>query len=169
MSPATPSLKNYFLNYFEFNLITNCVLLKKVEELPDPTHAFNAFADLIMAHRGWLRCLTTTGCAHEPLPARNVRELKGAWKQIVNGWVEYLSGLDVPKLQSQLLVVCLENGETVSTTVRDIAFQLNSQSVLVREQIARMMRQQGCTPPHTEAVFSALDVMRPVRLMVAAR
>lgn len=169
MSHSTATLKNYFLNYFEFNLLSNCVLLKKTEELPDPTKAFQMFSDLVASHRRWLRCLTSTGCMQEALELRSAHELKSSLKQIVNDWVEYLSNLDVTKLQSQLLIVCLENGETVSTTVRDVAFQLNSQSVLMREQIARIMRMQGCTPPYLESVFSALESPKPVRLMEASR
>lgn len=169
MTQATPSLKNYFLNYFEFNLLSNCVLLKKMEELPDPTKAFGMFAELVAAHRRWLRCLTSTGCMQEPVNLRSAKELRQSWKQTVNEWVEYLTGLDVPRLQSQLLIVCLENGETVSTTVRDVAFQLNSQSLVVREQIVRIMRSQGCNPPHTECVFSAMEGPKPVRVLETAR
>jgi len=156
MEQRLQNLKNYFLNYFEYNLISNQMLLRAMDRLPDPKEALELFKELIDSHRQWLRCMKTNGWSKETLKIQGLAALQTQWRGAIDDWCSFISSTELNDLQSPMLVVCLKDGDAKLVTVRDIAFQLNSMSLYVREQIVRIFRVQNCEPPHTDHVFSAL-------------
>ena len=152
------NLKNYFLSYFDYNLLSNCKLLSAMDQLPDTKEAMDLFRGLITAHRQWLRCLTTNGWVHETTACHGRSNLKLQWTKTVNEWCDFLSKMEPRQLETTVLVVDITDGHVQRTTVRDVASHLNSLSLNTREQIVRIFRMQNCEPPFNHAVFSAAHV-----------
>lgn len=141
-------MKDFLLQLFEFNNITNINLLGKIWELPQKDKALYLFSHLINSQDKWLARLKANENALFMdffAPVYTFQELETEWKRSIGQWVIYLQEISEEKLQSEVEYKGAEGNRFAAKPV-DIVLQLNFHSIHHRAQVQTILREQGIQP-----------------------
>ena len=69
-------------------------------------------------------------------------------------WINFLETQTDADIEKEIIYPAFGTGKKFKNKIREIAFQLNCHSVHHRAQIARIIREQGFTPPGTDYIFT---------------
>jgi uncharacterized damage-inducible protein DinB len=141
-------MKQYLVDTFNYNDVTNKKLLTKIAQLTDKDEAIRLFSHLINSQYKWLARILQNPEAQQMSwwePVYNENDLEGEWTKSLNLWLDYLAGLSEEQLNSEVAFTGFDNGKWAATP-KDIALQLNYHSIHHRAQIQTILRKQGIEP-----------------------
>lgn len=147
-------MKQYLLNTFLYNDVTNKKLLTRILELPDKTEAVRLFSHLINSQYKWMARIL-----HDPQapgmswwePVYEEKDLEAEWSKSLQLWLDYLSSKTEKELNTEVTFIGFDNGQWAATPT-DIALQLNYHSIHHRAQIQTIIRQQGFEPDFVDYI-----------------
>ena len=147
-------MKDYFDHLFRYNDWANRLMMEAVAALEAPEEALYLFTHLILSQQRWLervRGEDTRGRAWFG-PAYDAPAALRHWEASLQDWLDHLGEIGDAGLARPVQYTSSE-GPSYRSTVQEIVVQLNNHSVHHRAQMARMVRQQGHTPPGTDYIF----------------
>jgi uncharacterized damage-inducible protein DinB len=147
-------MKQYLLDTFLFNDLTNKKLLEKIKLLPDKTESIKFFSHLINCQYKWMARIQ-----HDPdapgmswwEPLYKVNELEIEWEKSLQPWLNYISERTDEQLASEVTFIGLDGGVWAASP-QDIALQLNYHSIHHRAQIQTLIRAQGIEPDFVDYI-----------------
>lgn len=147
-------LKEYLIDTFHFNNISNKLVLEKIKLLPDPSEAIKFFSHLINSQYKWMARITVDPNAPEMdwwNPLFSLEELNEKWDDSLQLWIHYLNSKTEEELNSEVVFIGYD-GSNFAATPKDIALQLNYHSIHHRAQIQTILRQQGLEPDFVDYI-----------------
>jgi uncharacterized damage-inducible protein DinB len=147
-------MKEYLLDTFQFNDITNRTLLGKISELPDPAESIRLFSHLINSQLKWMARITQDPQALTMSwwePVYDYENLEEKWTESLKLWQEYILNKTEGELSSETTFIGYD-GAIWAATPNDIALQLNYHSIHHRAQIQTLIRQQGLEPDFVDYI-----------------
>lgn len=148
-------MKDYFVHLFRYNDWAHRRLLQAMARLEEPENAQALFTHVILSQQRWLervRDQSTLGRPWFGPPTYDLGTCEHAWAASLHAWLDTLEAIGDDGLARTLRYQSSE-GPVYCSTVQEVVIQLNNHSVHHRAQIARMIRQQGHTPPETDYIF----------------
>ncbi len=147
-------MKQYLLDTFQFNSLTNKKLLARMDELPDGTEAVKLFSHLINCQYKWLARIEHNPAAPqmswwEPVYEPGLLEME--WDKSLQPWLDYINDNTDEQLATEVVFIGLD-GSSWAATPQDIALQLNYHSIHHRAQIQTILRQQGIEPDFVDYI-----------------
>lgn len=147
-------MKQYLLDTFQFNSITNKKLLQKIGDLPDKTESIRLLSHLINCQYKWMARII-----HDPVaptmswwePIYSIEQLAEEWDKSLQPWLDYISQRSDEELATEVTFVGLDGGQWAASP-QDIALQLNYHSIHHRAQIQTLIRQQGFDPDFVDYI-----------------
>lgn len=147
-------MKQYLLDTFHYNDITNIKLIGKIRQLPDPTEAIRLFSHLINCQYRWMARVM-----HDPRvndmswwePVYPIDEMEKEWTNSLFSWLTYLDSITEDELNTEVIFTGYDGGKWAATPL-DIALQLNYHSIHHRAQIQTLIRQQGIEPDFVDYI-----------------
>ncbi|MPR32898.1 DinB family protein [Salmonirosea aquatica] len=147
-------MKEYLLDTFQFNDLTNRTLLVKIKELPDPSESIRLFSHLINSQLKWMARISQDPNAMAMSwwdPVYNYEDLEEKWAESLELWQNYILSKTEEELSSETTFVGYD-GTFWAATPQDIALQLNYHSIHHRAQIQTIIRQQGLEPDFVDYI-----------------
>jgi uncharacterized damage-inducible protein DinB len=147
-------MKQYLVDTFNYNDVTNKKLLTKIAQLTDKDEAIRLFSHLINSQYKWLARILQNPEAQQMSwwePVYNENDLERKWTKSLNLWLDYLAGLSEEQLNSEVAFTGFDNGKWAATP-KDIALQLNYHSIHHRAQIQTILRKQGIEPDFVDYI-----------------
>ena len=147
-------MKQYLLDTFRYNDITNKKLITKIRQLPDPREAIRLFSHLINCQYRWMARVVQDPKVNEMSwwePVYSIDELESEWTKSLSTWLNYLEAITEEELNTEVLFTGYDGGKWAATPL-DIALQLNYHSIHHRAQIQTMIRQQGIEPDFVDYI-----------------
>ena len=138
-------MKEYLIDTFQYNDITNRKLLEKIKLLPDKEESINFFSHLITCQYNWMQRMTMGNNVPDldwwnPLyPLENLEE---EWNKSLKLWINYIQSKTEDELSIEVIFKG-NDGCTYAVTPKDIALQLNYHSIHHRAQIQTIISKQG--------------------------
>ncbi len=147
-------MRAYFTHLFEYNDWANRRILRALAGLDDSEEARALFTHVVLSQQRWLERVRGASTVSRPWfgAAFDLATCETAWATSLREWLDFLDAIDDACLDRVVAYQTTE-GPAFRSTVREIVVQLNNHSVHHRAQIARMIRQQGHTPPETDYIF----------------
>ncbi len=147
-------MKQYLLDTFQFNSLTNKKLLARMAELPDGTEAVKLFSHLINCQYKWMARIQHNPAAPqmswwEPVYEPGLLEME--WDKSLQPWLDYINANTDEQLATEVVFIGLD-GSSWAATPQDIALQLNYHSIHHRAQIQTILRQQGIEPDFVDYI-----------------
>ncbi len=147
-------LKNYLIETFQFNSLTNKNLLIKIHQLPDQSECIRLFSHLINSQYKWLARINQDPRAPGMSwwdPVYPFSDLEKEWDKSLNLWLEYLQLKTEDELSREVEFTGYDGGRWAATP-KDIALQLNYHSIHHRAQIQTLIRAQGFEPDFVDYI-----------------
>lgn len=147
-------MKQYLLETFKFNDLTNKKLLEKINTLPEKEECIKHFSHLINSQNKWLARIIQYPQAPKmswwdpPYPLEN---LEKEWNKSLQAWVAFLESKTEEEMFKEVMFTGFDGG-TWSAQLKDIALQLNYHSIHHRAQIQMMIRKQGIEPDFVDYI-----------------
>jgi uncharacterized damage-inducible protein DinB len=141
-------MKEYLIDTFYFNSITNKRLLEKIKQLPDKTEAIKFFSHLINCQYKWMARIKQKPEVQKMdwwLPVYALEQLATEWDKSLSLWIDYINLKTDDELSTEVTFIGFDGG-LYAATPKDIALQLNYHSIHHRAQIQTIIRQQGIEP-----------------------
>ncbi|HEY4325201.1 MAG TPA: DinB family protein [Mucilaginibacter sp.] len=141
-------MKEYLLDTFLFNDLTNRKLLEKISKLPDKTESIKLFSHLINCQYKWMARIIHNPDAPKMSwwdPVYELDELEGEWDKSLQLWLKYIDDRTDEQLATEVAFIGLDGSKWAATPM-DIALQLNYHSIHHRAQIQTIIRNQGFEP-----------------------
>jgi uncharacterized damage-inducible protein DinB len=148
------TIKQFLLQAFKYNLKTNGMLLRKIEQMGDPEDCIKMFSHLINCQIKWLARINNDSNVGELdwwVPVYEMEELESAWINSNNNWLDYLKVTDEYELSTEVEFSGYDGGQWAATPL-DIAIQLNFHNVHHRAQMQMMLRSQGIKPAFVDYI-----------------
>jgi uncharacterized damage-inducible protein DinB len=148
-------MKEYITGFFHFNDWANRKILTTISLLPEKNEPLRLFSHMISCQHKWLNRITQeipdsslvwTG------PIYSLEECRTLWDIHTGKWVAFLESLPEAQLKKDIQYQSSDGGR-FSSTIEDIALQLNYHSIHHRAQIMTMIRQQGVPPPAADYIL----------------
>jgi uncharacterized damage-inducible protein DinB len=147
-------MKQYLLDTFSYNDVTNKKLLEKIGLLPDKTESIKFFSHLINSQYKWMARIL-----HDPAapnmswwdPLYPLEQLEKEWNRSLLPWLDYISGHTDEQLATEVTFTGLDGAQWAAAP-QDIALQLNYHSIHHRAQIQTIIRQQGLEPDFVDYI-----------------
>ena len=147
-------MKEYLIDTFSFNDVTNKKLLEKIKQLPDKKEAIKLFSHLINCQYKWMARII-----HDPRvqqmdwwnPVYDLSELEDEWDKSLRLWIDYINSKTYDELSTEVIFIGFDGGNYAATP-KDIALQLNYHSIHHRAQIQTLIRQQGLEPDFVDYI-----------------
>ena len=147
-------MRNYLLDTFRFNDITNRKLLEKINSLPDKAQSIRYFSHLINSQYKWMARIKQDPNASEMSwwdPEYPFEHLEEEWKKSLEIWIIYIQLLTEEQLNTEISFTGFDGGMWAATPL-DIALQLNYHSIHHRAQIQTLIRDQGLEPDFVDYI-----------------
>jgi uncharacterized damage-inducible protein DinB len=147
-------MKNYLLETFQFNDITNRKQLEKIKTLPDKTESIKLFSHLINSQYKWMARIKQDPAAQTMSwwdPIYDLQQLAHEWEKSLILWLTYLEALTEEQLTTEVIFAGFDGGRWAATP-QDIALQLNYHSIHHRAQIQTLIRAQGIEPDFVDYI-----------------
>jgi uncharacterized damage-inducible protein DinB len=147
-------LKDYLIDFFNYNSITNKNLLDKIRQLPDKVESIKLFSHLINSQYKWMaRILQDPNAPNMSWwdPVYEFEELEMQWDKSLKLWTDYIGSKTEEDLNAEVEFVGFDGGKWAATP-KDIALQLNYHSIHHRAQIQTLIRQQGVEPDFVDYI-----------------
>ncbi len=149
-------MKNYLLETFKFNDVTNKKLPEKIFLLPDKNEAIRHFSHLINCQYKWMARIkqdpdSASMSWWEPLYP--FAQLQQEWNKSLLAWIEYLTFQSDENLEKEVTFIGFDGGQWAAKP-KDIALQLNYHSIHHRAQIQILIRAQGIDPDFVDYIAS---------------
>lgn len=148
------SMKNYLIDTFKYNDLTNRKLLGKIILLNDKKESIKLFSHLINCQYKWMARITQDPNARIMSwwdPVYDFDKLEEEWSKSLEPWISYLSSRTEKELTTETTYFGYDNGVWAATP-QDIALQLNYHSIHHRAQIQAIIRQQGIEPDFVDYI-----------------
>jgi len=147
-------MKQYLLDTFLFNDLTNKKLLEKIKQLPDNTESIKLFSHLVNSQYKWMSRLL-----HDPAapamswwePIYELDMLEQEWSKSLALWLNYVNKHSDEELSAEVTFTGFD-GANWAASPQDIALQLNYHSIHHRAQIQTIIRQQGLDPDFVDYI-----------------
>ncbi|MDB4903877.1 MAG: hypothetical protein JWQ63_3158 [Mucilaginibacter sp.] len=147
-------MKQYLIDTFLFNDLTNKKLLEKINTLPDKIESIKLFSHLINCQYKWMARIV-----HDPNapkmswwePLYELDKIEGEWNKSLQLWLEYINDKTDDQLAEEVTFIGLDES-TWAASSQDIALQLNYHSIHHRAQIQTIIRQQGFEPDFVDYI-----------------
>ena len=147
-------MKDYLIEFFSFNDITNKKLLEQIKLLPDKKEAIKFFSHLINCQYKWMARIT-----HDPNvqqmdwwePLYKLSQLEEEWNKSLRIWIDFINSKTYEELSTEVTFTGFDGG-LYAATPKDIALQLNYHSIHHRAQIQTLIRQQGLEPDFVDYI-----------------
>jgi uncharacterized damage-inducible protein DinB len=148
-------MKDYLIGFFQFNNRANRKILETISNLPEKNEPIRLFSHLVICQHKWLNRITKevpdsslawTG------PVYSLEECRTLWELHTGKWITFLKELPEIQLQKDIIYQSSDGGN-FSSTIEDIALQLNYHSIHHRAQIMTVIRAQGIAPPVVDFIF----------------
>ena len=147
-------MKEYLIDTFYFNDVTNKKLLEKIKQLPDEKEVIKLFSHLINCQYKWMARII-----HDPKvqqmdwwnPVYDLSELEAEWDKSLRLWIDYINSKTYDELSTEVTFTGFDGG-LYAATPKDIALQLNYHSIHHRAQIQTLIRQQGLEPDFVDYI-----------------
>jgi uncharacterized damage-inducible protein DinB len=147
-------MKEYLLETFKYNDITNKKLLAKIMLLDNKEESVKLFSHLINSQYKWMARIMQYVNAPDLSwwdPVYNLAELEEQWSKSLQPWVDYIAAKTEAALATEVEFVGFD-GDRWAATPLDIALQLNYHSIHHRAQIQTIIRQQGLEPDFVDYI-----------------
>jgi uncharacterized damage-inducible protein DinB len=141
-------MKEYLIDTFSFNDVTNKKLLEKIKQLPDKTESIKLFIHLINCQYKWMSRIIHDANLQQMdwwKPVYDLSQLETEWNNSLMLWTDYIKSKSYDELSTEVTFIGFDNG-LYAATPKDIALQLNYHSIHHRSQIQTLIRQQGLEP-----------------------
>jgi uncharacterized damage-inducible protein DinB len=150
-------MKQYLIDFFKYNDWANRKLLESMKQMPDPLESEKMFGHMAFSYKKWLNRITleqpdsslSWNDATPPLG-----ELESYWAEGVHKWLNFLETLPENELQKEIQFQRPTDNKRFGVLLVQIALQINYHQIHHRAQIARIIRQQGLTPPATDYIYT---------------
>jgi len=155
-------MKQYLIDFFQYNKDANLKLLGAVRQLPEPEACIRLFSHFITTQRKWMNRVTKTedDAMHawfgEIFPPDSLEEL---WIASVQEWIDVIAQASEAQLETCIVFNRPSDSRPMGVTLQDIALQLNYHCIHHRAQVNTIIRQQGFTPPPTDYILTRLVEM----------
>lgn len=147
-------LKEYLLDTFYYNDVTNRKLLEKIRRMQSKSEAIKLFSHLINCQYKWMARILEDPAAPDMSwwdPIYPIGELEDQWKKSLGPWMNYIKETDENILCSEVTFTGFDGGKW-GATPKDIALQLNYHSIHHRAQIQTLLRQQNIEPDFVDYI-----------------
>jgi len=147
-------MKEYLIDTFYFNDVTNKKLLEKIIQLPDKTEAVRFFSHLINCQYKWMARIIQDLKVQQMdwwEPVYNLTQLESEWDKSLKLWIDYINSKTDDEISTQVTFIGFDGG-LYAATPKDIALQLNYHSIHHRAQIQTIIRQQGLEPDFVDYI-----------------
>jgi uncharacterized damage-inducible protein DinB len=147
-------LKDYLVEAFGFNDITNKKLLLKIKLLDDEDESVRFFSHIINCQNKWLARIMQDPDAYQMSwwdPVYGIYQLEDEWNKSLKQWLNYIDATSEEQLLSEVEFTGFD-GARWAATPKDIILQLNYHSVHHRAQIQTIIRHQGVEPDFVDYI-----------------
>ena len=147
-------MKEYLIDTFSFNDVTNKKLLEKIKQLPDKKEAIRLFSHLINCQYKWMARILQDAKVHQMdwwNPVYDISQLEDEWNKSLRLWIDYINLKTYDELSTEVTFIGFDNG-LYAATPKDIALQLNYHSIHHRAQIQTLIRRQGLEPDFVDYI-----------------
>ena len=151
---GTMELKNYLVEAFRYNDITNKKLLLKIKLLDDEDESVKFFSHIINCQYKWLARIMQDPNAYQMSwwdPVYGIYQLEDEWNKSLELWLDYIDATSEEQLLTEVEFTGFD-GARWAATPKDIILQLNYHSVHHRAQIQTIIRQQGGEPDFVDYI-----------------
>jgi uncharacterized damage-inducible protein DinB len=150
-------MKQYLIDTFKFNDLTNTKLLAKIKALPDQQQCIRFFSHLINSQNKWMARVTQY--PQNPKmdwwePVYALDELANEWGKSLQAWIEFIGSKSEDELFAEAKFIGYDGGHW-ACKLKDIALQLNYHSIHHRAQMQLFIRQQGLEPDFVDYIGTA--------------
>lgn len=152
-------MKQYLIDFFNFNHQANHKLLEVMHQLPEKEPAIKLFSHMILAQDKWMNRITKNvedSSIQWMLPIIPANELGSRWDTSIQAWLKLIHQSTEDELQQDLVFKRANDGKSMAIKLTDLILQLNYHCIHHRAQINTLMSQQGITPPQTDYIFTKL-------------
>lgn len=148
-------MKEYLIEFFRFNQSATLRIIDAVNGLPDKTEATRLISHMITAQNRWFNrikpevrddSLSWSGTVY------SIGECTERWKYQTDRWVKFLQNCSEQDLLNDIIYQSSDGGK-FSSTIMDIALQLNYHAIHHRGQIMMIIRKQGIAPPASDYIL----------------
>jgi uncharacterized damage-inducible protein DinB len=152
-------MKQYLIDFFNYNDWANRKLLESIRQLPDNGEAVKLFNHLIAAQNKWLNRITkekddnAIAWFDKMIPAD---QLENVWSDSINNWINFLEKCEDSDLETEVSFQRPGNEKKYSVKIRDLVLQINYHSIHHRAQINLIIRKQGFEPPKTDYILTVI-------------
>jgi uncharacterized damage-inducible protein DinB len=153
------TMKQYLVDFFNFNKWANTKLLEAVLQLPDKEESIKLFGNFITAQDKWLNRITHAvddSQLNWSGPSFATEELGARWIESVDKWLLFLNGRSEESLEERITFSRPKDGKQYTAMIRDVILQINYHSIHHRAQLNRIIRLQGLKPPVTDYILTAV-------------
>jgi len=147
-------MRDYLLETFRYNDITNRKLLEKINLLSDRTQSTRFFSHLINSQYKWMARINQDPKAPAMSwwePVYPFEKLEEEWQKSLEIWNNYIRSLTEEQLNTEVSFIGFDGGKWAATPL-DIALQLNYHSIHHRAQIQTLIREQGIEPDFVDYI-----------------
>lgn len=147
-------MKDYLIETFNYNDVTNKNLLSKINLLNDKKECVKLFSHLINCQYKWMARIIKDPNANIMSwwdPVYDYERLHEEWSKSLDLWISYIDSKTEEELSAETTFIGFD-GATWAATPKDIALQLNYHSIHHRAQIQTMIRQQGIEPAFVDYI-----------------
>ncbi|MEP6595250.1 MAG: DinB family protein [Ginsengibacter sp.] len=147
-------MKEYLIDTFSFNNVTNKKLLEKIKQLPDKREATRLFSHLINCQYKWMARIMQDPNVQKMdwwEPVYDLLQLEAEWDKSLKIWTDYINSKTDDELSTEVTFIGFDGG-VYAATPKDIALQLNYHSIHHRAQIQTLIRQQGVEPDFVDYI-----------------
>ena len=146
--------KEYLIETFQYNDVTNKKLLNKIHLLNDKSESIKLFSHLINSQYKWMARIMQDPNAKIMdwwKPIYRFDQLEEEWSKSLRLWINYIIETAEEVLLSETTFIGFDYGLWAATP-KDIALQLNYHSIHHRAQIQTIIRQQGFEPDFVDYI-----------------
>ncbi|MEP7109798.1 MAG: DinB family protein [Ferruginibacter sp.] len=147
-------MKNYLIDTFNYNDLTNKKLLEKIRLLGHKEESIKLFSHLINSQYKWMARILQEPDANNRSwwePVYDFDKLSEEWTKSLDLWISYITEKTEAELSIEVIFTGFDNGRWAAKPV-DIALQLNYHSIHHRAQIQTIIRQQGIEPDFVDYI-----------------
>jgi len=147
-------MKEYLIDTFKYNDVTNKKLLSKIFLLQDRAEAIKFFSHLINSQYKWMARILHDPDAPQMSwwdPIYTEDKLETEWTKSLDFWIDYLNSKSEEELNTEVVFIGFDGGKWAATP-KDIALQLNYHSIHHRAQIQTILRKQGVEPDFVDYI-----------------
>jgi len=147
-------MKEYLIDTFKFNDVTNKKILQKISQLEDKKEPIKLFSHLINCQYKWLARILQDPEVNSMdwwEPVYSFEELEKQWNKSLKIWLDYIRSKTNDELFTEVKFDGFDGGKYAAAP-KDIALQLNYHSIHHRAQIQMLIRKQGVEPDFVDYI-----------------